>query len=144
MDATDLSPDAIAVARDNAHRLGAIWNVRFAVGDLFAPLGDARYDLITANPPYIATGEIDTLQADIRDHEPRLALDGGADGLDLVRRIVAAAPRYLRASGALAMEIGAGQAPEVERLFRAHFVDVKSTRDYGGHDRVVSGCVASQ
>ncbi len=143
VDATDLSPDAIAVARDNAHRLGAIWNVRFAVGDLLAPGGP--YDLITANPPYIATSEIATLQADIRDHEPRLALDGGADGLDLVRRIVAAAPGWLAPGGALAMELGAGQAEEVVRLFEAHgFTDVQKTRDYGGHDRVVSGCVASR
>jgi release factor glutamine methyltransferase len=142
VDATDLSPDAIAVARDNAHRLGAIWNVRFAVGDLLAPGGP--YDLITANPPYIATAEIATLQADIREHEPRLALDGGADGLDLVRRIVAAAPKWLRPGGVLAMEIGAGQADDVADLFARDFTDVRKTRDYGGHDRVVSGCVASQ
>lgn len=142
VDATDLSAEALAVARDNAQRLGAIWNVRFAVGDLLAPGGP--YDLITANPPYIATSEIATLQADIRDHEPRLALDGGADGLDLVRRIVAAAPRALRPGGALAMEIGAGQADEVAALFAKDFTDIKKTRDYGGHDRVVSGCVASR
>ncbi|MGZ3416641.1 MAG: peptide chain release factor N(5)-glutamine methyltransferase [Polyangiales bacterium] len=142
VDATDLSEGAIAVARDNALRLGAVFNVRFAVGDLFAALGDPspRYDLITANPPYIATGEISELQADIRDHEPHLALDGGADGLDLVRRIVQEAPAWLAPGGTLAMEIGAGQAPDVEELLRKRgFVDVKSTRDYGGHDRVVSG-----
>lgn len=141
VDATDLSPDALAVARDNAHRLGAIWNVRFAEGDLFAPLGDPspRYDLITANPPYIATSEIETLQADIRAHEPRLALDGGADGLDIVRRIIDAAPRWLRPGGTLAMEIGAGQADDAAALFSRHFRDVRRTRDYGGHDRVVSG-----
>jgi release factor glutamine methyltransferase len=142
VDATDLSDGALAVARDNAHRLGAIWNVRFALGDLFAPLGApaARYDLIVANPPYIATSEIATLQPDVRDHEPRLALDGGDDGLDLVRRIVDQAPNWLVPGGALAMEIGAGQAPDVEELFRVRgFTDVKSARDYGGHDRVVSG-----
>lgn len=142
VDATDLSEGAIAVARDNALRLGAVFNVRFVVGDLFAALGDpsARYDLITANPPYIATGEIAELQPDVRDHEPRLALDGGKDGLDLVRRIVAEAPKWLADQGTLAMEIGAGQAPAVEQLFRKRgFVDVKSARDYGGHDRVVSG-----
>src|SRR5205823_6109128 len=87
VDASDLSAGAIAVARDNAQRLGAVFNVRFVVSDLFAGLGNPsrRYDLITANPPYIATGEIAELQPDIRDHEPHLALDGGADGLDLVR-----------------------------------------------------------
>jgi release factor glutamine methyltransferase len=141
VDATDLSRDALVVARDNAHRLGAIWNVRFLHGDLFQPLGDPspRYDLITANPPYIATGEIETLQADIREHEPRMALDGGGDGLDLVRRIVAEAPRWLRPGGALAMEIGAGQADAVAALFARHLSDVRRTRDYGGHERVISG-----
>lgn len=141
LDAVDLSPGALTVARDNAHRLGAIWNVRFALGDLFAPLGEASpsYDLITANPPYIATDEIKTLQADIKDHEPRMALDGGADGLDFVRRIVAEAPRWLRPGGALAMEIGAGQSDEVAALFEAQLRDVRRTRDYGGHERVVSG-----
>lgn len=142
VDATDLSEGAIAVARDNAQRLGAVWNVRFVTGDLFAPLGEPspRYDLIVANPPYIATDEIATLQPDIRDHEPHLALDGGTDGLSIVRRIVDRAPDWLRPGGALAMEIGAGQAPAVEELLRARgFTDVKSTRDYGGHDRVVSG-----
>lgn len=142
VDATDLSPDAIAVARDNAQRLGAVWNVRFAAGDLFAPLGAPRkiFDLVVANPPYIATDEIATLQPDIKDHEPRLALDGGADGLDIVRRIVKEAPRWLRPGGALAMEIGAGQAPLVEQIFvEGGFGDVRRTQDYGGHDRVVSG-----
>jgi release factor glutamine methyltransferase len=141
VDATDLSRDALVVARDNAHRLGAIWNVRFLHGDLFQPLGDPspRYDLITANPPYIATGEIETLQADIREHEPRMALDGGGDGLELVRRIVAEAPRWLRPGGALAMEIGAGQGDAVAALFARHLSDVRRTRDYGGHERVISG-----
>lgn len=142
VDATDLSEGAIEVARDNAQRLGAVWNVRFAVGDLFAPLGSARrvYDLVVANPPYIATAEIAELQADIRDHEPRLALDGGADGLVVVRRIVAEAPRWLRPGGALALELAAGQAEAVERLFvEGGFTEVRRAQDYGGHERVVSG-----
>lgn len=146
VDAVDLSEGAVAVARDNAQRLGAVWNVRFAVGDLFAPLGapSARYDLVTANPPYIAAGEIPTLQPDIKDHEPRLALDGGADGLALVRRIVAECPRWLRPGGALAMEIGAGQADEVRSLFEsAGFTDVRAAKDYGGIERVVSGVFAT-
>src|SRR5450755_2202817 len=83
----DLSADALAVARDNALRLGA-YNVALREGDLFEGLGDARFDVVTANPPYIASSEIATLMADVRDFEPRLALDGGADGLALVRRIV--------------------------------------------------------
>ncbi|MBI2395704.1 MAG: peptide chain release factor N(5)-glutamine methyltransferase [Deltaproteobacteria bacterium] len=144
VDATDLSEGAIAVARDNAQRLGAVWNVRFAAGDLFGPLGPPRriHDLVVANPPYIATGEIAQLQPDIRDHEPRLALDGGEDGLVVVRRIVAEAPQWLRPGGALALELAAGQAEEVERLFlAAGFDDVRRAVDYGGHERVVSGRV---
>lgn len=142
VDATDLSADAIAVARDNAQRLGAVTNVRFAIGDLFAPLGDAKatYDLVVANPPYIATSEVASLQPDIRDHEPKLALDGGGDGLDVVRRIVRAAPARLRSGGALAIEVGAGQSPSVVALFEsAGLSDVRANKDYGGIERVVSG-----
>ncbi|MFI5299005.1 MAG: peptide chain release factor N(5)-glutamine methyltransferase [Polyangiales bacterium] len=142
VDAIDLSPDALAVARDNAARLGAVWNVRFAVGDLFGPLGapSPRYDLIVSNPPYIPSDELATLQADVRDHEPRLALDGGRDGLDLVRRIVDGAPRWLRAGGALALEIGHGEADSTRALMTTRgFSDVSIARDYAGIDRVVSG-----
>lgn len=137
---TDLSPDAIDVARDNAYRLGAIWNVRWLVGDLFDPIGDERFDLITANPPYIALGEAPELSPDIRDYEPHLALFGGEEGLDIVRRIIERAPLHLRRGGVLSMEIGAGQADTVVELFeKAGFGDIRRTRDYGGHDRVVSG-----
>src|SRR5262249_5717287 len=103
------------------------------------PLRD-RYDAITANPPYIAEGEIASLGADIRDFEPRLALSGGADGLDVVRRIAEGAPRFLPPGGVLAMEVGAGQAAATVQLFEAAgFGDVQVNRDYGGHERVVSG-----
>lgn len=137
---TDLSPGAIEVARDNAFRLGAIWNVRWLVGDLFAPIGDERFDLITANPPYIAESEAPSLSPDIREHEPHLALFGGEEGLDLVARIVREAPGHLRRGGVLAMEIGAGQAESVVQMFeRAGLGDIRRTRDYGGHERVVSG-----
>ncbi|MEO7095229.1 MAG: peptide chain release factor N(5)-glutamine methyltransferase, partial [Polyangiales bacterium] len=140
VDAVDVSRDALAVARDNAQRLGAVWNVSFAEGDLFTPLPSRPYDLVTANPPYIASAEVPTLQRDVADHEPRLALDGGDDGLAIVRRIVDEAPRWLRAGGALAMEVGAGQADEVRALFASRdFSDVRVARDYGGIDRVVSG-----
>jgi release factor glutamine methyltransferase len=136
----DLSEDALAVARENALRLGAV-NAGFLRSDLFAALpARARFDLITANPPYIPEPEIAGLQPDIRDHEPRLALNGGADGLDLVRRIVAGAPPRLTLGGVLAVEVGAGQAPAVAELFeRAGLLDVARGRDLGGHERVVSG-----
>lgn len=138
--ATDLSADALALARENAQRLGA-YNVAFVEGDLFAAVpADARYDVVTANPPYIASAEIQTLQIDVRAFEPLLALDGGEDGLALVRRIVDEAPARLVPGGVLAMEIGAGQAPDVVALLEARgFTDVRAERDLARIERVVSG-----
>lgn len=137
--AADISEDALAVARDNALRLGA-YNVSFVQGDLFAAVPERRFDVITANPPYIASEEIPTLMPDVRDFEPRLALDGGVDGLDLVRRIVTDAPRWLGADGVLALEIGAGEAADVHALFAAAgYRDVRLTKDYAKIERVVSG-----
>jgi release factor glutamine methyltransferase len=143
--ATDVSADALAVARENALRLGA-YNLAFVEGDLFAalsalgPSATKTFDVIVANPPYIPAGEIPTLMADVRDFEPKLALDGGGDGLDLVRRIVTEAPRHLAPLGLLAMEIGFGQAPAVAALFEAAgFAEVERAKDYGRIERVVSG-----
>lgn len=137
--ASDLSPDALVVARDNALRLGA-YNVAFFTGDLFAPFAGRRFDVITANPPYIPTGDLATLMPDVRDHEPRLALDGGADGLDLVRRIVSAAPDHLEEGGLIALEIGAGEAPDTAKLLEERgFTEVRADRDIARIERVVSG-----
>ena len=144
---TDLSAGAVAVARENAARLGAT-NAAFFVGDLFAALdalagvrGAPRaYDVITANPPYIATGEIPALTPDIREFEPRGALDGGDDGLAFVRRIAAGARAHLAPGGVLAMEIGAGQSDAVRAALAEHgFLEIEATRDYARIERVVSG-----
>jgi release factor glutamine methyltransferase len=138
---SDLSPDALAVARENALRLGA-YNVAFVRSDLFAGFEGRRFDVITANPPYIPSAEIETLQPDVRDHEPRLALDGGADGLAIVRLIVEQAPAHLVPGGLLAIEIGAGEANDVTALFEARgFQDVRAHRDIGRIERVISGHV---
>jgi release factor glutamine methyltransferase len=138
---SDISNDALTVARDNALRLGA-YNTAFFESDLFAAFAGKRFDVITANPPYIASAEIPTLMPDVRDHEPRLALDGGEDGLDLVRRIVTGAPAHLEPGGLLAMEIGAGEAPATAALFEAGgFADVRVHRDIARIERVVSGVV---
>ena len=136
--ATDRSPDALAVARANAERHGAA--VTFLEGDLEAPLiPHAPFDLIVANLPYIPTGDLARLAPEVRA-EPARALDGGADGLALVRRLVAAAPGLLAPGGALALEIGAGQAPETARLcVAAGLADVRVVRDLGAVERVVSG-----
>lgn len=139
--ATDTSEEALAVARTNALLLGA-YNVSVARGDLFGGIDPSRcrFDVIVANPPYVPRGEIDALAPDVRDHEPRAALDGGETGLDLIRRIVADAPPYLAKGGTLAIELGAGQASEVTRLFASRgFERVSVTRDYGRIERVVDG-----
>jgi len=136
--AVDVSPDALAVARANAERLGL--PVTFLEGDLTAPLAEqAAFSLIVANLPYVPSGEMAGLAPEVRA-EPALALDGGPDGLDLVRRLVAAAPALLRAGGALALEIGAGQADATAALLQAAgFQDVRRRRDLAGIERVVSG-----
>jgi release factor glutamine methyltransferase len=136
--ASDVSAGALEVARANAERLGL--PVVFLEGDLGAPLAaHAPFALIAANLPYIPSGEIAGLPADVRS-EPALALDGGADGLALVRRLVASAPALLAPGGALALEIGAGQAAAASALLaEAGFDDVRARRDLGGIERVVSG-----
>ncbi|UQA61102.1 peptide chain release factor N(5)-glutamine methyltransferase [Polyangium aurulentum] len=137
----DLSPDAAEVARENVVRLGAV-NCAIGVSDLFSALSGrrARFDLITANPPYIPDEEIAELPVDVRGFEPHLALSGGADGLSLVRRIVKEAPDHLAPGGVLALEVMAGQAPAVREIFSERgFVDVLVKKDLAGHERVVSG-----
>jgi release factor glutamine methyltransferase len=136
--ASDVSPAALEVARANAARLGA--NVTFVEGDLAAPLAaHAPFTLIVANLPYIPSGDLPSLPADVRS-EPALALDGGADGLDLVRRLVSDAPSLLAAGGVLALEIGAGQAEPTRALLQAAgFTDVQARKDLAGIERVVSG-----
>lgn len=138
---SDISPGAIAVARENAARLGGVRNARFLVSDTDAafPTG-ARFDLVTANPPYIPSGDIAALGPDVRDHEPRLALDGGGDGLDVVRRVIEAAHQRLKPDGLVALEVGHDQAARAAALLEgAGFTDVERTKDYGGIERVVSG-----
>jgi release factor glutamine methyltransferase len=137
----DLSEGALVVARENATRLGVTHQVTLLRSDLYAALDPgARFDLITANPPYIAEPEIASLPPDVRDFEPRLALAGGDDGLDVVRRVVSGARSFLAPGGVLALEVGAGQAPEVQALFeQGGFTAIERQRDYAGHERVVSG-----
>jgi release factor glutamine methyltransferase len=138
--ATDISEDAAALAWENATRLGAVFGLGIVTGDLFAPVGEQRFELVTSNPPYIPSADIAALDADVRDFEPRLALDGGADGLALVSRIVKEAPARLESGGILALEVQFDQAERVEALFtREGFTHTLRHRDYGGHERVVSG-----
>jgi len=138
--ATELSPDAAEVARANAAALAATDLVDVRVGDLFGPVeSEAPFDVIVANPPYVPRGEIPTLSAEVR-REPARALDGGEDGLDVVRRIVAGAPRFLVPAGLLALEIGDGQGPAVQSLLEAAgYGSVRIERDLARHDRLALG-----
>jgi release factor glutamine methyltransferase len=126
---------ALAVARGNAERLG-IANVAFAHGDWCAALGDARFDLIVSNPPYIEAGDPHLGAGDLR-YEPASALVSGSDGLDAIRAIVAAASAHLVRGGWLLLEHGWDQAGRVHELLSAQdFADVHSMCDVGGHERV--------
>lgn len=135
--ATDVSPDALAIAEANAGRLGAA--VRFLQGPWYAPLGEARFDLVVSNPPYIAAGDPHLGEGDLR-YEPRQALTDEADGLSALRSIVAGAPVHLEPGGRLCLEHGYDQAAAVRALLaQAGFVEVESLRDLAGIERVSVG-----
>jgi release factor glutamine methyltransferase len=137
--ATDLSPDALAIATRNAERLQLRERVSFLQGDLFAPLTAAmRYDLIVANPPYIPARDIDSLAPELK-HEPQLALVAGEAGLDVLQRLCAEVESWLVPGGALLFEVGKGQAPEVARLLgeRSRLSDIRCHKDLGDVERVV-------
>lgn len=135
--ASDISPDALAVARANAERLGK--DVRFIESDLLDAV-EGVYDIITANLPYVTTEELGQLQPEITKYEPRIALDGGADGLDIVRRLASTAPEQLKPGGMLALEIGSTQGSATVGILQDNgFEDIEIHQDLAGHDRVVSG-----
>ena len=136
----DVSEEALAVARENAANLGLAGRVALLRGDWTAGLAEADFDLVVSNPPYIATGVIETLDPEVRVYEPRLALDGGADGLDAYRRLAPEILRVLKPGGRFLVEIGYDQRTAVETLFReAGAVEVETLQDLSTHDRVVAG-----
>lgn len=140
--AVDASRPALMVARQNASRLALA--VEFREGNWFTPLGAERFALVLANPPYIAEGDVHLDEGDVR-FEPRSALVAGADGLDDIRQIVAAAPAHLVPGGWLALEHGFDQAPAVRALLEAAgFAEVNSRVDLGGHERITFGCFHEQ
>ena len=149
----DLSGEALALADRNAGRLlwrsageddtaalgGTYESCSFRESDLFERV-DGVFDMIVSNPPYIKSGELDGLMPEVRDYEPKMALDGGGDGLTFYRRIIGQCREYLRRGGMLLFEIGCGQGEAVSRLMeQAGFLEVQVIKDYGGLDRVVSG-----
>ena len=138
---TDLSGKALEIAARNAERLGLLERTAWRQGDLFeAVSGDEKFDLIVSNPPYIRSEVIPSLAAEVSVYEPRLALDGGEDGLCVYRKIIPGSVSRLVTGGMLFLEIGSDQAEEVSALMRnAGFYEVRTIRDYGGNDRIVCG-----
>lgn len=138
--ATDISPDALEVAKRNAARHGVADRITFLLGDLFAPLPPgSTFDLVVSNPPYIAEHEFADLAPEVREHEPRVALAGGPDGLAFYRRIAAGVGRYLKPGGQLLVEIGYRQEADVRAILaeRPELEVGPTLKDLGGHPRVV-------
>lgn len=147
--ASDLSEDALAVARTNAGRHEAAGRMAFVQGDLLAPFAQrgagalgaeaVRVDVLVSNPPYIPADELAGLQREVRDYEPRLALDGGADGLDPYRKMVLQLPDLLQLPRIVAFELGMGQAQDVAALLRDYgaWNEVRIITDYAGIERHV-------
>jgi release factor glutamine methyltransferase len=158
--ATDISPDALALARDNAVRHNVAERIEFLQGDGFAALQDVgqasrlspsekkkletggtpvlRFDLIISNPPYIPSAEINTLQSEVRDFDPRDALDGGADGLDFYRKLAAEAKSFLKPGGKIMLEFGDGQAEAIRKIFETEKWIVEAVKeDYSHRARIL-------
>ncbi|MBO9559437.1 MAG: peptide chain release factor N(5)-glutamine methyltransferase [Caulobacter sp.] len=136
----DVSEEALAVARENAANLDLGGRVALLRGDWTNGLGDESFDLVVSNPPYIATDVIETLEPEVRDHEPRLALDGGPDGLDAYRFLAGEILRVLKPGAMFAVEIGYDQSQAVEALFKAAGAqNVRTIKDLSVNDRVVTG-----
>lgn len=137
----DASDEALAVARENGANLGLSGRAVFLHTDWTAGLDNDQFDLVVSNPPYIRRGDIASLPPEVRDHEPRLALDGGRDGLDAFRAIAPQILRVLRPGGRFAVEFGIGQKDAVLALFaEAGAVELAVTRDLADRDRVLAGC----
>jgi release factor glutamine methyltransferase len=141
--ASDLSPEAVALARRNAAHLGLAERVDWRVGDLLAPFDEpavlGSVDLLVCNPPYISSQRVDTMPGEIIGHEPRLAFDGGALGVRILQRLIREAPRFLKPGGWLAFEVGAGQGPAVIKRLQSggQFGEAQGVRDAHGEIRAV-------
>jgi release factor glutamine methyltransferase len=137
--ATDVSPEAIAVASDNAARHGVSERIEFRCGDGLAALAvEENFDLIVSNPPYIPSAEIDSLQPEVREFDPRLALDGGADGLNFYRQFAKQAAPFLRPQGKIMLELGDGQAESVREILEAQKWIVEAAKqDYTQRLRIL-------
>lgn len=138
--ATDLSEEALRVARENAKQASVSNRIRFVKGDLLQPFRSGEvFDLILTNPPYVPDADIDGLAREVKDYEPHLALKGGKDGLDFYRRLITQAPFYLSGGGWLLFEVGSTQAGRVSEMIEADgcFGKPEIVRDLAGIERVV-------
>jgi release factor glutamine methyltransferase len=140
--ATDISRDALLLARENAREMGVLRKITFVNGDLFGPFHsreEGPFDLILSNPPYISSPEIEMLPREIREHEPAVALNGGEDGLDFYREILRQVPSYLRMGGWLLLELGQGQGKRIAELIheKEEFSEPELLKDLSGIERVV-------
>lgn len=135
--ALDINKDALYMAKENA-RANGVDKVRFLQSNLFENV-EEKFDMIVSNPPYIETEEIQKLEPNVKDFEPILALDGGEDGLDFYREIIAKAKLYLNDKGYLAFEIGYNQAKAVSSLMEKEFKEIEILKDLASLDRVVLG-----
>ena len=138
--AVDLSEAALSLARENAQRLGLAQQITFVQGDGASGLEARSCDILVSNPPYIATKVVDQLPRHILHHEPRMALDGGEDGLDILRQIVMDGTQVLRSQGKIFFEIGEDQGLAMQRLLeRAGYSEVRIRKDFAGNDRYAEG-----
>lgn len=138
--ATDISTEAVVVAEKNAQRHRVSERITFLQGNLFEPLQDEsmKFDCIVSNPPYIPSDEISTLMPEVRDYEPRIAIDSGTAGLDFIERLVAESPRFLKENGQLLFEFGYQQDEAVRDLIQSNpqYTDCNIIKDYAGIERV--------
>lgn len=139
--ATDISLDALLLAKENARYLSVLDRIKFINGDLFNPISSSAnlFDLIISNPPYIIDQEINLLSKEVKDYEPRIAIDGGPDGLEFYRRIISQSPFYLCEEGWLLLEIGRGQAEKVLEMIEreGYFHKPDLIKDLSGVKRVL-------
>ena len=143
--ALDISPEALALAKTNAEKNQVADRIEFVHGDGFAAVGSARsFDLIASNPPYIASAEIETLQPEVRDFDPRGALDGGPDGLDFYRMLAKQAKPFLKPEGKVMLEFGDGQAEDIRNIFQAENWIVEAVKaDYSQRERILIAKISS-
>lgn len=139
-DAVDISQKALEIAQFNAQKFNVDDKINFHVGNLFEPLEGKIFDVIVSNPPYVSSGDFKTLQPEIKFNEPKIAFDGGIDGLNFYRKIVATAPEFLNDGGFLAMELGLNHAEPVRNLINenGNFKHIEIWKDLAGIERVIA------